>query len=221
MSRILVLEDELRIARLLVRILSAEGFAVDTAHDGLQGLDLASSGDYDLVLLDLRLPALDGVSVLRGIMQAQPHQSVFVLSAIASVRARIRCLELGAIDYLSKPFDLTELVLRVRARLRQPSIVQLTHFVKVGTVTFDFRPMTADVGTGPVHLSPREFNLLHHLATRSGDVCTRQELLEHVWGVSFDPGTNTVDVCVGRIRSKLGDDLIETVRNVGYFFRSP
>ena len=218
MSSILVLDDEVRIATFLSRALTAEGFAVDTAHDGLRGLALAQSGKYDLVLLDLRLPALDGVSVLRGIMQARPEQPVFVLSAVSDVRARVRCLELGATDYLAKPFDLSELLLRIRARLRQPPRQPVARVVRAGTVSLDLRRMAADAGNGPVRLSPREFNLLHHLMSRSGQVCSRQELLEQVWGYSFDPGTNIVDVYVGRIRSKLGESTIETVRGVGYSF---
>lgn len=220
MSRILVLDDEPRIVSMLSRVLSAEGFSVDTAYDGLHGLSLANSGDYDLVLLDLRLPELDGVSVLQRLMQTRPHQSVLVLSAIGSARAKVRCLELGAVDYLSKPFDLTELVLRVRARLRQPTVVQVANVIQSGTLTLDLRRMTADTGDGPAHLTPREFNVLHHLVARAGKVCTRQELLEDVWGFSFDPGTNVVDVCIGRIRAKLGEGTIETVRSVGYLFQT-
>jgi DNA-binding response OmpR family regulator len=216
MSRILVLEDETRIADYVARALTAEGYAVDTAHDGLEGLTLAQTGRYDLVLLDLRLPRLDGVSVLRGIMQWKPAQAVFVLSAITDVRAKVRCLQLGATDFLSKPFDLGELSLRIRARIGQPSPGPLEQALHTGPVTLDLRRMTADRGHGPVRLSPREFRLLQYLISRSGEVCTRQQLLAEVWDCSFDPGTNIVDVYVGRIRSKLGNDLVETIRNVGY-----
>lgn len=219
-SRILVLDDEIRIGSLLSRVLGAEGHAVDTSCEGLPGLALARSGAYDLVILDLRLPDIDGVSVLRGIMQTRPEQAVFILSAVSSTGARVRCLELGAVDYLSKPFDLAELILRIRARLRQRTARSIAQVVRVGDVTVDLRLLTADAGLGPVRLSPREFNVLLHLLSKSGEVCTRQELLERVWGYSFDPETNVVDVCVGRIRAKLGNGYIETVRNVGYAFRA-
>jgi DNA-binding response OmpR family regulator len=220
MSTILVLDDEVRIGRLLTRALGAEGHAVDTAVEGLDGLALAKTGKYDLVLLDLRLPDIDGVSVLRRIMIARPQQPVFVMSAVGTPHARIRCLELGAVDYVAKPFHLQELVLRVRARLRQPPQDTLGRIARAGGVTVDMKLLTADSGAGPVRLSPREFNLLVHLMSRSGQTCTRQELLESVWGFSFDPGTNVVDVCVGRLRAKLGTELIETVRNVGYGFQT-
>jgi DNA-binding response OmpR family regulator len=121
---------------------------------------------------------------------------------------------------VAKPFHLQELVLRVRARLRQPPQVTLGRIARAGGVTVDMKLLTADSGAGPVRLSPREFNLLVHLMSRSGQTCTRQELLESVWGFSFDPGTNVVDVCVGRLRAKLGTELIETVRNVGYGFQT-
>lgn len=220
MSSILVLDDEVRIGRMVSRALTAEGHTVETAVEGLDGLARAKTGNYDLVLLDLRLPDLDGVSVLRRLLEARPQQSVFVMSAVGTPHARIRCLELGAVDYVSKPFNLRELVLRIRARLRQSRPVQVGRVARAGGVTVDMMLLTADAGSGPVRLSPREFNLLLHLMSRAGQVCTRQELLQGVWGFSFDPGTNVVDVCVGRLRAKLGPELIETVRNVGYGFQA-
>lgn len=218
MSRILVVDDEARIADFLSQALSAEGFTVDTAFDGSRALELAGTGEYDLVVLDLRLPAVDGVSVLRRLVEARPEQPVLILSALSDPRAKVRCMELGAADYVSKPFDLPELVTRIRARLRQRTAGPVSRYLKAGRVTLDLRRLTADAGQGTVSLSPREFRLLEHLMYRKGRVCTREELLAGVWGYSFDPRTNVVDVYVRRLRSKLGGDIIETVRHVGYCF---
>lgn len=222
MARILVVDDEPGIVRFVTRALKAEGFGVDTAYDGAEGLDLALKGAYELILLDLRLPVMNGVAVLTKVLQQRPEQRVMVLSALSSVPLKVRCLEAGAADYLPKPFDLAELLARVRARLRQPKesgtrervLRELTR----GRLTLDLLRRSADVGNGPVALSEREFLLLQHLLERREEVCSREELLGAVWGYSFDPGTNVVDVYVRRLRAKLGSDVITTVRNVGYCF---
>jgi DNA-binding response OmpR family regulator len=216
--RVLVVDDEPRIVSFVSRALSAEGFQVDSAMDGARGLDLARTGGYELVVLDLLLPSLDGVSLLQELMEARPAQRVLVLSAVSDVETKVRCLEFGASDYLSKPFSLAELVARIRARLRQPASGPEKRSLQVRGVTLDLTRRVADSGSGPVSLSEREFLLLEYLMRREGDVCTRQRLLQDVWGYSFDPGSNVVDVCVGRLRAKLGADVIETVRNVGYRF---
>jgi DNA-binding response OmpR family regulator len=130
----------------------------------------------------------------------------------------VECLELGASDYLPKPFALAELVARIRARLRQPAAGPDERVLRRGGVTLDLVRRVADAGGGEVVLSEREFLMLRNLMTRAGDVCTRQRLLEEVWGYGFDPGSNVVDVCVGRVRAKLGPEVIETVRGVGYRF---
>lgn len=218
MARILLIEDEPRIASFLTRALSSEGFGVDRALDGPQGLELALTGRYDMVVLDLMLPGLNGVSVLRGIMETRPEQPVLVLSAISDVASKVRCLELGACDYMPKPFDLAELVVRIRKGLVKRSAVPADRFLRAGRATLDSRRRVIDVGDGPINLSAREFLLVHHLMLSAGEVCTREELLADVWGYSFDPGTNVVDVYVARLRAKLGSDRIETVRNVGYSF---
>jgi DNA-binding response OmpR family regulator len=217
-ARVLVVEDEPRIAGFVSRALSAEGFLVDAAPDGRRGLELARSGRYALVVLDLLLPRLDGVSLLRELMQARPEQRVLVLSAIADVQSKVECLELGASDYLPKPFSLAELVARVRARLRQPAAGPGDRYLRQDGVTLDLMRRTADVGEGPITLPEREFLLMRHLMSLGGDVCGRQRLLGEVWGYGFDPGSNVVDVCVGRLRARLGADVIETVRGVGYRF---
>ena len=218
---VLVVDDEPRIVDFVSRALTNEGLRVDQATDGVRALEMARSGRYQLVVLDLLLPGKDGVTVLEELIEAQPQQRVLVLSALADVEHKVRCLELGASDYLHKPFALSELIARVRARLRQPASGPGERFVELGGVTLDVVRRTADGGSGPVTLSEREFLLLRHLMQRRGDVATRQELITEVWGYTFDPGSNVVDVCVGRLRSKLGADTIETVRNVGYRFNAP
>jgi DNA-binding response OmpR family regulator len=218
MTRVLVVDDEPRIVSFVARALTAEGFRVDGAQDGVRGLDLARTGRYELVVLDLLLPGLDGVTVLRRLIDERPQQRVLVLSALSDVKEKVRCLELGASDYLSKPFALAELVARVRARLRQAGSGPEERHITVGEVTLDRMRRVADAGEGPVALTERESALLEYLMTRRGDVCTRVQLLADVWGFAFDPGSNVVDVCVGRLRAKLGSHIVETVRNVGYRF---
>jgi DNA-binding response OmpR family regulator len=211
-----MVDDEPRIVSFVSRALTAEGLGVDGAYDGQRALALSRSRRYDLVILDLLLPGRDGLSVLQELLERRPEQRVMILSALSDVDSKVRCLELGASDYLPKPFALAELVARVRARLRQPEMPSAPRMLSVGRLTLDLVRRTADAGEGPVGLSDREFRLLQHLMRRAEEVCTREEILAEVWGYSFDPGSNVVDVYVGRLRSKLGSDLIETVRNVGY-----
>ena len=220
MARVLVVDDEPRIVSFISRALSAEGFHVDGAHDGIRAIELASSGNYELVVLDLLLPHLDGMSVLQGLMETRPDQRVLVLSALSDVETKVRCLEFGASDYLSKPFSLAELIARVRARLRQPSVGPHHRFLDDGNLTLDLTRRIVEVDGRRVTLSEREFLLLEHLMRSDGEVCSRERLLADVWGYSFDLGSNVVDVCVGRLRAKLGGNVIETVRNVGYRFNA-
>ena len=216
MANVLVIEDEPRIGSFVSRALQNAGFGVETARDGVSGLELARSGRFALVILDLLLPGLGGLSVLGRIIESDPEQRVLVLSALGDVESKVRCFELGASDYLPKPFALAELLARVRARIRYPTAQPLDRFMRVGGVELDLVRRVADVGRGPVSLSQREFLLLQTLMLREGEVVPRQQLLSEVWGFSFHPGTNVVDVCIGRLRAKLGDDAIETVRGVGY-----
>lgn len=221
MARVLLVDDEPRIVSFVSRALSAEGFQVDSALDGIRGLELARTGLYQLVVLDLLLPGQDGVSVLRSLMESRPDQRVLVLSALSDVNSKVRCLQLGASDYLPKPFSLAELLARVRARLRQSASGPDDRFLNVGGVRLDLVRRVAESGDGAVALSGREFLVLQHLMLKRGEVCSRQQLLADVWGYSFDPGSNVVDVCVGRLRAKLGPDVIETVRSVGYRIQAP
>lgn len=213
-----MIDDERGVVSFVSRALSAHGLGVDGAFDGEQGLELARSGIYDLVILDLLLPGLSGMAVLRGIMEERPEQPVLVLSALSDVKDKVECMKLGAADYLSKPFALAELLVRVGARLRELRARNGGGAPRSG-IALDRPRRLADTGKGPVHLSEREFLLLAHLIDNAGNVCTRGELLADVWGYSFDPGSNVVEVYVSRLRAKLGNDIIETVRHVGYSLR--
>jgi two-component system, OmpR family, response regulator len=212
--RVLVIEDDEGVAEIVGRALG-EGFELTFAGAGGEGLELAIGGSYDLVLLDLLLPDLDGATLLKRLISARPEQQVLVLSAMSNVEAKVRCLDLGASDYLAKPFALQELVARVNARLREP---RRTRQVSSDVVKLDLSRRVAISHGKPVALSKREFALLEHLMLHEGEVCTRKQLLESVWGYTFDPGTNIVDVYVRRLRTKLEDLPVETVRNVGYAF---
>ena len=204
-------------AQLLSRALGAAGFMPTVEASGLGGLERLREDEFSLVLLDLMLPDVDGVSVLTSARETHPGLSVLVLSALNDVRSKVVCLELGARDYMTKPFELPELIARVRLHTRdqtRPEHRQL----HAGGITLDLQRRGVQTPDGEVLLTTREFVLLEFLVRREGDTCTREEIREHVWGSSFDPGTNVVDVCVGRLRQKLGSRSIETIRNVGYAF---
>jgi two-component system, OmpR family, response regulator len=212
MSRVLLVEDERRLANFVARALESDGHGVDVCVDGEAGLAQALTGCYQLVVLDLLLPRLDGESVLRNLVMARPEQQVLVLSALSEVAERVRCLQLGAADFLGKPFALDELVARVAARMRGANSAASIG----GTVRLNVVARTVDVGDGPLPLSGREYRVLDYLLRHRDHVCTREQILADVWGYWFDPGSNVVDVVVRRLRQKLGGDLIETVRHVGY-----
>ncbi len=218
MPRLLMIDDEPGIRRMVSRTLSSAGFDVDCAEDGVSGLELARAGRHELVLLDLMLPGMDGLTVLRRLMRERPSQRVLILSAVGDVTSKVRCLELGATDYLPKPFAVAELIARVQARLRQPAPEHAERWLHAAGVKLDLSRRVAEYRGRSVVLSHRELLLLEHLMRRAGDVCDREQLLTDVWGYAFDPGTNVVDVYVGRLRAKLSGHLIETVRNVGYCF---
>ena len=189
-----------------------------TAHgldtDAERARELAVDGDHDLVVLDLLMPGVSGLGVLRASMRAHPDRPVMILSATADVDAKVRCLELGATDYMTKPFAVAELVARVWAHLRSARAPATT--AAATGPALDPDRLTGDAGAGPVQLSPREFQLLRHLCDHAGHVRSREQILADAWSCPFDPGTNVVDVCVRRVRAKLGDHVIETVRGAGY-----
>jgi two-component system, OmpR family, response regulator len=216
MPRVLVVEDEARIASFVCRALTAAGVGVDYAEDGAKALELSRSREYALVVLDLLLPGVDGETVLRRILENDPEQRVLIVSALSDVDQKVKCLEIGASDYLSKPFEMPELLARVRARLRQLPPTTTDRYLKAGHVTLDTLRRVANSGAGPVTLSDREFALLRYLMELDGLAASRDRLLADLWGMSFDTGSNVVDVTVGRLRSRLGEDVILTVRNVGY-----
>lgn len=213
---ILVIEDEPRIRAFLGRALEGEGFAVDGAGDGLAGLARALEGSYDLVILDLMLPRVDGLTVLRELSRRCPELPVVVVSARSDLETKLRGFRLGARDYLPKPFAFDELVARVRVQLR-PRVTADAAVLRAGGVALDLARREARVGTHAAELSDREFRVLRHLIEHAGEVVSRESILSAVWGYYFDPRSNVVDVCVRRLRRKLGDDApIETVRHAGY-----
>jgi len=213
-GKILVVDDEQRILRFLVRGLQAEGFAVDAADNGADGLHKALEGGYDLVILDLLMPGMDGASVLRQLVARRPAQAVLVLSCLNATATKVRLLEAGAEDYLAKPFSLDELLARVRVRLRVAT-GRATSLV-AGRLRLDLIRREADSGSGPVALADREFLLLRELMQHTGTTVSKQRLLSAVWKYHFDPGSNVVDVYVRRLRAKLGADTITTMRGEGY-----
>jgi DNA-binding response OmpR family regulator len=214
-KRVLLIDDEERILNFVRRGLQAEGLAVDTAPNGEEGLRLALSRPYDLVILDLVMPVVDGHAVLRGILEQKPAQPVLILSALNDTASKVSSLEGGAEDYISKPFSLEELLARVHARLRAAARSSTTRLV-AGELTLDMIRREADAGTGPVPLADREFLLLGELMRHAGRTVSKELLLSSVWGYHFDPGSNVVDVYVRRLRAKLGAEAITTVRGVGY-----
>jgi two-component system OmpR family response regulator len=218
MGRVLVVEDDERLMRLVVRALQGAGLGVSCAATGTEGLALALAGNYDLVMLDLMLPGLPGVEVLRRLVRERRDQPVLVLSAIADIDVRVSCLDAGADDFLGKPFTIAELLARVRLRMRPPGAGMVSPSLSVGSVCLDMRLQRAIVDGRQIELSGREFTLLKHLMERGGLVCTRGELLSDVWGPVGDPNGNVLDVCVRRLRGKVGARWVQTVRNVGYRF---
>ena len=215
--RILVIEDEARIQAFLARGLEAEGYTVVAADNGRDGLELAAAGRWDLVVLDLLLPGLSGLQVLRELHAAKPHLPVVILSARSDLQTKLRGFELGATDYVPKPFSLDELLARIRVQLRGTAPFGDEHTLRAGKVVLDLARRQARIGELVADLSDREFRLLHHLLLHPGQVISRERLLAEVWGYDFDPGSNVVDVCVRRLRQKLGPDApIETIRHAGY-----
>jgi DNA-binding response OmpR family regulator len=213
--RILLVDDEPRIRDFIGRALTSAGISVDFAATGHEGMELTDTGAYDLVILDLVMPDIDGRLVLERLMRQRPDQPVLVLSCLADVSSKVDCLDLGAQDYLTKPFSLAELLARVRARLRAEGHAP-SEVLRVGDLTLDTVRLRASCGKGTVALTRLEFLLLRELMEHAGQSVPKGQLLSSVWGYAFDPGSNVVDVCVRRLRRKLGFDLIKTVRGEGY-----
>lgn len=214
-QRILVVDDEHRIVRFVSRRLAEAGYEVSVATGGAEALRMNRRRACDLVILDLLMQDIDGVSVLRELMLDRPDQPVIVLSCLTDTASKVRCLGLGASDFVAKPFYFDELLARVRVQLRTAARGGATR-VEVGGISLDLDRQTADVGAGPVVLTKREFLLLRELARHPGTTVSRERLLSAVWSLDFDPGSNVVEVFVGRLRSKLGSEVVETVRKEGY-----
>jgi DNA-binding response OmpR family regulator len=215
MSRVLVVEDEPRIAAFVEKGLRANGFATTTVGDGGSAIGLAKTGEFDLVVLDLGLPDMDGLDVLRELRGAGNRVPVLILTARDGVPDTVAGLEGGADDYVTKPFSFEELLARIRVRIRGDGAPEET-VLSVGDASLDLRTRRATVGGRVVELSAREFALAEMFFRHSGQVLSRQQLLSHVWGYAFEPGSNVVDVYVGYLRRKLGKGLITSVRGMGY-----
>ncbi|MCF3649312.1 response regulator transcription factor [Opitutaceae bacterium LMO-CP1] len=216
--RILVVEDDAKIASFVVKGLKQEGYAVDHAPDGDTGLSLATTTSYDAAVVDVMLPGLDGLSLVKRLRLSFPELPVLFLSARSTVEDRVRGLQAGGDDYLTKPFAFAELSARVQALLRRATRAPETTKLTVGDVTLDLVSRVVTVAGESIELQPREFALLGYLMRHPNRPVTKTMILEHVWDYSFDPQTNVVDVLVSRLRSKVDPDKtrIETVRGVGY-----
>lgn len=214
-----MIEDELGIADFLQRGLQAEGYSVECAHDGIEGERLAVAGDVDLVVLDLMLPGRDGLAVLEGIRTAIPAMPVILLTARGEVEDKVAGLDRGATDYLTKPFAFDELAARIRAHLRLPKQGSST-MLEVGDLEIDLLAREATRAGQRVALSTREFDLLVYFARHPGQVLSREQLLNAVWGYTHDPGTNVAGVYVGYLRKKLDQvgaaPALLTIRGAGY-----
>lgn len=219
MSRILIAEDEAGIASFLEKGLRAEGFSTYTVEDGVTAASAASDRDFDLLILDLGLPGMDGHAVLTEIRRRGERLPVIVLTARTGVDDTVSTLEGGADDYVTKPFSFHELLARIRLRLRDGTRDATT--LDVGDISLDLRTRRASVRGESVELSAREFALAETLMRHPDQVLSREQLLSHVWGYDFDPGSNVVDVYVGYLRKKLGAESIETVRGMGYRLVAP
>lgn len=218
MNRILIAEDEPLIVAFLEKGFKAEGFSTTVAENGEQAVLMAQTQDFDLLLLDLNLPGKDGFAVLEELRGQGLHLPIIVLTVRDHVNDKIAGLEGGADDYVTKPFRFGELLARVRVQLRKSRLSEMKEemILKAGDVVLNLRTRTVRVGDRLLELSAREFTLLETFVRHPGQVMSRQQLLDRVWGYDYDPGSNVVDVYIRHLRQKLGGKRIETVRGVGY-----
>ncbi|BCB73800.1 response regulator transcription factor [Phytohabitans flavus] len=220
MNRILIAEDEPRIASFLTKGLRAAGYVTTVVETGVDAAAYARSADFDALILDLGLPGQDGLSVLAQIRARGERLPVIVLTARDAVPDRVTGLDQGADDYMTKPFSFEELLARLRARLRDRGRDTPTT-LRAGAVVMDLVRRTVTADGQPVELTAREFLLAETLMRHPGQVLSREQLLDRVWGLAHDPSSNVVDVYIGYLRRKLGQELIHTVRGVGYRLREP
>jgi two-component system, OmpR family, response regulator len=219
MSRILIAEDEPRLSSFLEKGLRAAGYSTTVCDDGLRAAGLARDDEFDLLILDIGLPGQDGFAVLRTIRARGEKLPVLILTARDEITDTVTGLDSGADDYVTKPFVFEELLARVRARLRAPEVGDSALELHGGGVRLDVRTRRAEVDGDEVELTAKEFTLLETFLRHPGQVLSREQLLSHVWGYDFDPGSNVVDVYVGYLRRKLGSERFETVRGMGYRLR--
>ncbi len=221
--RVLVIEDDNKIASFLVKGLKQSGYAVDRCADGEEGLAYAQASPYDAAIVDVMLPRMDGLSLIRLIREKGIRTPVLILSAKASVDDRVRGLQAGGDDYLTKPFAFSELLARVQALIRRSTNVVEGTRLTVGDLTMDLLTREVQRAGHRIELQTREFSLLEYLMRHPGRVVTKTMILEHIWDYSFDPQTNVVDVLVHRLRSKVDKDfpkkMIQTTRGVGYVLK--
>ena len=219
--RILVIEDDSKIASFVTRGLKQSGYAADHAADGTTGLAMVSATDYDVAIVDVMLPGLDGLSLVKALRASRKQTPVLFLSAKGAVEDRVKGLESGGDDYLAKPFAFSELLARVQALIRRATQSQETTRLTAGDVTLDLVTREVTCAGKPVELQPREFTLLAFLLRHAGRPVSKTKILEHVWDYSFDPQTNVVDVVMHRLRAKVDPDhtRLETLRGVGYVFK--
>jgi DNA-binding response OmpR family regulator len=219
MTHILIVEDEPRIVTFLEKGLQSHGLVTTAVPDGITAVGMALDGNFDLMILDLGLPGKDGLTVLEEIRGQGVQMPVLILTARDDIQDKVTGFESGADDYLTKPFRFEELLVRIRARLR--SVVNTSNqsaelTFQQGGITLDLRTRKVKVNDRPIELSAREFTMLEVFMRHPGQVISREQLLNSVWGYDYDPGSNVVDVYVGYLRRKVGSDVIETIRGMGY-----
>jgi len=223
--RILVVEDDPETAEQLVESLATNGYEVDLAADGDDGLSRGRSADYAVMTIDRMLPGIDGLSIIQRLRQDGIATPALIISALGEVDDRVRGLRAGGDDYLVKPFAFAELLARVEALARRSAIVLKETLLRVGDLELDLVSRTVNRGGRSIDLLPREFQVLEYLVRNQGQVVPRAMLLQHVWDLHFDPTTNVIDVYVGRVRRKVDDHqaypLIHTVRGIGFCVRAP
>lgn len=223
--KILVIEDDAETADYIARGLREQGYVIDIARDGRDGLFLATGGNYDLLIVDRMLPGLDGLAIVKTLRSAAVKTPVLFLTAVSGVDDRVEGLEAGGDDYLAKPFAFAELVARLNALARRPPIATETTKLRVADLEMDLVKRRVTRAGKHIDLQPQEFRLLEYLMRHAGQVVTRTMLLEHVWEFHFDPKTSVVESHISRLRAKIdrdfGPELIHTVRGAGYSLRAP
>ncbi|MFH1242793.1 MAG: response regulator transcription factor [Pseudomonadota bacterium] len=221
--RILVIEDDRKISSFVCKGLREAGFAVDAAYDGVEGLHLALTEPYDAAVVDIMLPGLDGLSLIERLRERHMRTPVLILSAKRSVDDRVKGLQTGGDDYMTKPFSFSELLARIQALIRRASQTAEPSTLSAGDLTIDLLSREASRGGEPISLPSREFALLEYLMRNKGRIVSKTSILEHVYDYSFDPQTNVVDVLVCRVRNKVERDfepkMIHTVRGMGYVLK--